>query len=54
MGYMLIAELSKIWEEEKSKAMSVDKYFAQLCYKGQERNKGGAGGRSGVRRTFLI
>lgn len=38
-GWRLHSEgLSKDWEEEKLEAMSIDKSFAQLCYKGQERN----------------
>lgn len=50
---MLMTGLSRKWEEEKWEAMSIEKHFAQLCYKGQERNEVIAEGRSGVRRTFI-
>lgn len=47
---MLITKLSRMWEEEKLKAMSTDKSFAQemISYKGQEGNEIVARGRSGI------
>lgn len=50
---MPMTGLSRKWEKEKLEAMSIEKPFAQLCYKGQERNEVIAEGRSGVRRTFF-
>lgn len=51
---MLTAELSRMWEEEKLEAVSIDNSFIQLCYKGQERNEMVAGCGSGNRRKFLL